>query len=56
MKLLHNETVVIAPLTLPLSTKLVIMTMTWTFCSQTIRQKASHVSSSGPWVPMYAWN
>ncbi len=41
-------------LTLPLSTRLVIMTTTRTFCSQTMRQKESKVAGSGPWVPMYA--
>ena len=32
-----------------LTVRLVIMTTTKTLCSQTILQKASHVSSSGPW-------
>ena len=40
-------------LTLPLSRRFVIITITWTFCSQTILQKASHVSINGPWVPIY---
>ena len=35
-------------LTLPFSTRLVIITMTKTFCSQTILQNASNVESKGP--------
>ncbi len=41
-------------LTLPLSTRLVIMTTTLTRCSQIILQKESKVAGSGPCVPMYA--
>ncbi len=39
-------------LTLPLSTRFVIMTTTRTRCSQTMRQKESKVDGSGPWVAM----
>lgn len=41
-------------LTLPFSTRLVIMTMTPTFCSQTICQKSPVLDLRGPWAAMYA--
>jgi hypothetical protein len=41
-------------LTLPLSTRFVIMTMVLILCSQIILQKESNVLVSGPCVAMYA--
>ena len=40
-------------LTRPFSTRLVIMTMTLTFCSQIILQKSSVLDLRGPWAAMY---
>lgn len=39
-------------LTLPFSMPTVSMTMMWTCCSHTSRQKSSSVFLSGPWVAM----
>ncbi len=41
-------------LTRPLSTSWVSITITWLFCSHTIRQKSSKVAGKGPWVATYA--
>jgi hypothetical protein len=40
--------------TFPFSSKLVTIAMTQTLCSNTILQKSSEVSASGPWQAMYS--
>lgn len=42
-------------ITRPFSTRLVIMTITPTFCSHIILQKSSRLPFSGPWAAIYAF-